>query len=160
MTLEDHDPEVLPPARAISRDRWPPGLFSGDARRNSLLAMTERILEVRASAGGSDITVASFTDSSLDLTEIGGRHGIEIADQVSCAAGWDPLSSSGRRRFWHVHFTLAPQARHLQPPFPPLSLRTSGSAPEDQTAVVCERCALATHSGRHFTSGHTPCVQK
>ena len=75
-----------------------------------LLAMTERILEVRASTSGSDITVASFTDSSLDLTEIAGRHGIEIADQVSCAAGWDLLSSSGRRRFWHVHCTLA-QAR-------------------------------------------------
>ena len=27
----------------------------------------------------------------VDLTEVVGRHGIEIA--VSCAAGWNPLSS-------------------------------------------------------------------
>ena len=32
-----------------------------------------------------------------------------IADQASCAAGWDPLSSSGRQRFWHVHCTSAPK---------------------------------------------------
>ena len=69
---------------------------------------TERILEV-SSTSGSDITVASFTDSSFDLTEVAGRHGIEIADQASCAAGWNPLSSSGRQRFWHVHCTLAPK---------------------------------------------------
>ena len=71
--------------------------------------MTERILEVRAATSGTDIMVASFADSRFDLTQIAGRHGIEIADQASCAAGWDPLSSSGRRRFWHVHCTLAPK---------------------------------------------------
>ena len=44
--------------------------------------------------------MASFTDSSMESV---------IADQASCAAGWDPLSSSGRRRLWHVHCTLAPK---------------------------------------------------
>ena len=73
-----------------------------------LLSMTERILEVRATTSGSDIIVASFTESSFDLTEVAGRHGIKFADQASCA-GWDPLSSSGRQRFWHVHCTLAPK---------------------------------------------------
>ena len=71
--------------------------------------MTECILEARAATSGSDIMVASFTDSSLDLTEIAGRRGIEIAYQASCAAGWDHLSSSGRRRFWHVRCTVAPK---------------------------------------------------
>ena len=47
-----------------------------------------------------------FSDSCVDLA---GRHGIEIADQVSCAAGWNPLSSSGRHRFWHIHCTLTPK---------------------------------------------------
>ena len=28
---------------------------------------------------------------------------------MSCAAGWDPLSSSGRHRFWHIHCTLTPK---------------------------------------------------
>ena len=50
-----------------------------------------------------------FSDSCVDLTEVAGRHGIEIADQVSCAAGWNPLSSSGRHRFWHIHCTLTPK---------------------------------------------------
>ena len=36
-----------------------------------------------------------FPDSCVDLTEVASRHGIEIADQVSCAAGRNPLSSSG-----------------------------------------------------------------
>ena len=53
--------------------------------------------------------MASFSDSCVDLTEVAGRHGIEITDQVSCAAGWDPLSSSGRHRFWHIHCTLTPK---------------------------------------------------
>ena len=69
-----------------------------------LLSMTERILE-----GGSEISLASFSESCVDLTEVAGRHGIEIADQVSCAAGWNPLSSSGRHRFWHIHCTLTPK---------------------------------------------------
>ena len=74
-----------------------------------LLSTTERILEVRAITSGSDVSLASFSDSCVDLTEVAGRHGIEIADQVSCAAGWNPLSSSGRRRFWHTHCTLTPK---------------------------------------------------
>ena len=74
-----------------------------------LLSMTERILEVRAITSGSDISLASFTDSCVDLTEVAGRHGIEIADQASCAAGWNPLSSSGRHRFWHIHCVLTPK---------------------------------------------------
>ena len=38
-----------------------------------------------------------------------GHHGIEIADQVSCAVGWNALSSSGSHRFWHIHCTLTPK---------------------------------------------------
>ena len=49
-----------------------------------LLSTTERILEVRAITSGSDISFASFSDSCVDLTEVAGRLGIEIADQVSC----------------------------------------------------------------------------
>ena len=64
---------------------------------------------MRAITSGSDISLASFTDSSADLTELAGRHGIEIADQASSAEGSNPLSSSGRQRFWHVHCTLAPK---------------------------------------------------
>ena len=74
-----------------------------------LLSTTERILEVRAITSGSDISLTSFSDSCVDLTEVASRHGIEIADQVSCAAGWNPLSSSGRHRFWHIHCTLTPK---------------------------------------------------
>ena len=106
---EDYDPEVL----HLPAEQYPvtggPRTLLQRRQATQLRAITERILEVRASASCSDITVASFADSSLDLTEIAGRHGIEIADHVSCAAGWNPLSSSGRRRFWHVHFTLAPK---------------------------------------------------
>ena len=50
-----------------------------------------------------------FTDSCVDLTEVAGRHGIEIADQASCASGWNLLSSSGRHRFWHIHCILTPK---------------------------------------------------
>ena len=77
--------------------------------REKLLSMTERILEVRAITSGSNISLASFTDSCVALTEVAGRHGIEIADQASCAAGWNSLSSSGRHRFWHIHCTLTPK---------------------------------------------------
>ena len=73
------------------------------------LSMTERILEVRDITSGSDISLASFTDSCVDLTEVAGCRGIEIADQASCAAGWNPLSSSGRHRFGHIHCTLTPK---------------------------------------------------
>ena len=73
-----------------------------------LLSTTERILEVRAITSGSDISLASFSDTCVHLTEVAGCHGIKIADQVSCAAGWIPLSSSGRHRFWHIHCTLTP----------------------------------------------------
>ena len=104
--LEGHDPEVLP----LPTERHPvtgePRTLLRKRQVKQLLSMTERLLEVRATTSGSDIIVASFTDSSFDLTEVAGRHGIEIADQASCAAGWDPLSSSGRQRFWHVHCTL------------------------------------------------------
>ena len=114
--LEGHDPEVLP----LPTERHPvtgePRTLLRKRQVKQLLSMTERILEVRATTSGSDIIVASFTDSSFDLTEVAGRHGIEIADQASCAAGWDPLSSSGRQRFWHVHCTLAPKVDHLQFP--------------------------------------------
>ena len=73
------------------------------------MSMTERILEVRAITSGSDISLASITDSCVDLTEVAGRHGIEIADYASCAAGWNPLSSSGRHRFWHIHCISTPK---------------------------------------------------
>ena len=74
-----------------------------------LLSMTEHILEVGAITSGSGISLASFSDSCVDLTEVAGRHGIEFADPVSCAAGWNPLSSSGRHWFWHIHCTLTPR---------------------------------------------------
>ena len=35
-----------------------------------LLSMTERILEVRAITSGSDISLASFSESCVDLTEV------------------------------------------------------------------------------------------
>ena len=50
----------------------------GEGRTRTLT--TERILEVRANTSGSDISLASFSDSCVDLTEVAGRHGIEIAD--------------------------------------------------------------------------------
>ena len=106
--LEGHDPEVLPPPTERHPVTGEPRTFLRKRQVKQLLSMTERILEVRATTSGSDIIVASFTDSSFDLTEVAGRHGIEIADHPSCAAGWDPLSSSGRQRFWHVHCTFAP----------------------------------------------------
>ena len=101
--LEDHDPEMLP----LPTERHPvtgePKTLLRKRQVKQLLSMTERILEVRAIRGGSDISVASVTDSSVDLTEVAGRHGIEITDQASCAACWNPVSSSSRQRFWHVH---------------------------------------------------------
>ena len=97
------------PAEQSSMTGEPGILLPKRQAKQSLTTTTERILEVRASTSGSDLTVASFTDDRLDLTVIAGRHGIEIADQVSSAAGWNPLSSSGCRGFWHVHFVLAPK---------------------------------------------------
>ena len=108
--LENHDPEMLPlPAEqcpVIGEPKTP--LRKRQVKQ--LLSMTERILDVRAITSGSDISLASFSDSCVDLTEVAGRHGIEIAEQVSCAAGWIPLSSSGRHRFWHIHCTLTPKS--------------------------------------------------
>ena len=63
---------------------------------------------MRAITSGSDISLASFSDSCVDLTEVAGCHGIEILDQVSCATGWDPLCSSGLHQFWYIHRTLNP----------------------------------------------------
>ena len=107
--LENHDPEMLP----LPAEQCPMiGELKTLLRKRQvkqLLSTTERILEVRAITSGSDISLASFSDSCVDLTEVAGRHGIEIADQVSCAAGWNPLSSSGRHRFWHIHCTLTPE---------------------------------------------------
>ena len=99
--LENHDPEMLPlPAEQYPMIGGPKTLLR-KRQVKQILSTTERILEVRAITSGSDISLASFSDSRVDLTEVAGRHGIEIADQVSCAAGWNPLSSSGRHRFWH-----------------------------------------------------------
>ena len=89
--LENHDPEMLPlPAEECPVIGEPKTLLRKRQVKH-LLSMTERILEVRAITSGSDISLASFSDSCVDLTEVAGRHGIEIADQVSCAAGWNPL---------------------------------------------------------------------
>ena len=90
--LEGHDPKMLP----LPTEQHPvigePRTLLRKRQVKRLLSMTERILEVSAITSGSDISLASFTDSSVDLTEVAGRHGIEIADQASCAAGWNPLS--------------------------------------------------------------------
>ena len=107
--LENHDPEMLPlPAEHCPVIGEPKTLLR-KRQVKQLLSMTERILEVSAITSCSDISLARFSDSCVDLTEVAGRHGIEIADQVSCAAGWNPLSSSGRHRFWHIHCTLTPK---------------------------------------------------
>ena len=107
--LENHDPEMLP----LPAEQYPmigePKTLLRKRQVKQLLSTTERILEVRAITSGSDISLASFSDSCVDLTEVAGRHGIEIADQVSCAAGWNPLSSSGRHRFWHIRCTMTPK---------------------------------------------------
>ena len=107
--LESHDPEML----SLPAEQCPvidePRTLLRKRQVKQLLSTTEHILEVRAITSGSDISLASFSDSCGDLTEVAGRHGIEIADQVSCAAGWNPLSSSGRHRFWHIHCTLTPK---------------------------------------------------
>ena len=97
--LENHDPEMLPlPAEQCPMFGEPKTLLR-KRQVKQLLSTTERIHEVRAITSGSDISLASFSDSCVDLTEVAGRHGIEVADQVSCTAGWNPLSSSGRHRF-------------------------------------------------------------
>ena len=106
--LENHDPEMLPLPTEQCPVTGEPKTLLRKRQVKQLLSMTERILEVRAITSGSDISLASFTDSCVDLTEVAGRHGIEIADQASCAAG--PLSSSGRHRFWHIHCTSTPKS--------------------------------------------------
>ena len=162
--LEDHDPEVLP----LPKERHPvtgePKTLLWKRQVKQLLSMTERILEVRATTGGSDIIVASFTDSSFDLTEVAGRHKIEIADQASCAAGWNPLSSSGRQRFWHVHCTLAPKLinyslhvavqQWLSVSNPSELSATTFQVGSTSIAIVCERHALATQAGTLLYLGH------
>ena len=96
--LENHDPEMLRlPAEHPMIGEQKTLLRKRQVKQS--LSMTERILEVRTITSGSDISLANFSDSCVDLTEVAGRHGIEIADQASCAAGWNPLSSSGRHRF-------------------------------------------------------------
>ena len=107
--LENHDTEMLPcPAEQYPMIGEPKTLLR-KRQVKQLLSTTERILELGAITSGSDINLATFSDSCVDLTEVVGRHGIDIADQVSCAAGWNPLSSSGRHRFWHIHCTLTPK---------------------------------------------------
>ena len=130
-----------------------------------LLSTTERILEVRAITSGSDISLASFSDSCVDLTEVAGRHGIEVADQVSCAAGWNPLSSSGRHRFWALSLHSDTQIDHLQVPchcsamvFHSQSLcfvsTTTFQVGSRSVAVVFEWNALATHAKTVLSFGH------
>ena len=119
------------------------------------------LLENHDPASGSDISLASFSDSCVDLTEVAGRHGIEIADQVSCAAGWNPLSSSGRHRFWHIHCTLTPKLiiyrfpvavqQWLSIPNPSdLSLQPRFRSARDQLRLYLSGYALATHAKRYF----------
>ena len=126
-----------------------------------MIGTTQRILEVRAITSGSDVSLASFSDSCVDLTEVAGRHGLEIADQVSCAAGWNPLSSSGRHRFWYIHCTLTPKLiiyrfpvvvqQWLSIPNPSdLSLQVGSRS----VAVVFGWNALATHAKTVLSFGH------
>ena len=107
--LETHDPEMRPLLTEQCLVTGEPKTLFRKRQVKHMLSMTERILEVRAITSGSDISLASFTDSCVDLTEVAGRHGSEIADRASCAAGWNLLSSSGRHRFWHIHCTLTPK---------------------------------------------------
>ena len=76
--LECHDPEMLP----LPTERHPvtgePKNLLQKRQVKQLSSTTERILEVRAITSGSDMSLASFTDSSVDLTEVAGRHGIEM----------------------------------------------------------------------------------
>ena len=75
--LENHDPKMHPlPAEQCPVIGEPKTLLR-KRQVEQLLSMTERILEVRATTSGSDIIVASFTDSCFDLTEVAGRHGID-----------------------------------------------------------------------------------
>ena len=77
--LESHDPEVLP----LPVEQCPvidePRTLLRKRQVKQLLSTTEHILEVRAITSGSDISLASFSDSCVDLTEVVGCHGIEIA---------------------------------------------------------------------------------
>ena len=146
--LEGRDPEML----SLPTERHPvtgePRTLLRKGEVKQLLSMSECILEVRATTSGSDISVASFTDFRFDLTQFAGRHGIEIDDQASCAAGWNPLSSSGRQRFWHVPCTLAPSfpvaVQQWLPVSNPseLSLRPRFRSARDQLRLyVREACA-------------------
>ena len=63
--LEGHDPEMLP----LPTERHPvtgePRTLLRKRQVKQFLSMAERILEVRAITSGSDISVASFSDSSV-----------------------------------------------------------------------------------------------
>ena len=156
--LENHDPEMLPlPAEQCPVTCEPKTLLR-KRQVKQLLSMTERILEVRAITSGSDISLASFTDSCADLTEVAGRHGIEIADQVSCAAGWIPLSSSGRHRFWHIHCTLTPKLITYR--FP-VAVQQWLSTPNNSEVSLQPRFRSARDELRLYLSGmHLQHMQK
>ena len=81
--LENHDPEMLPLPTEQCPVTGEPKTLLRKRQVKQLLSKAERTLEVRAIASGSDISLASFTDSCVDLTEVAGRDGIEIADQAS-----------------------------------------------------------------------------
>ena len=65
--LENHDPEMLP----FPTEQYPvtgePKTLLRKRQVKQLLSMTERILEVRAITSGSDISLASFTDSCVSI---------------------------------------------------------------------------------------------
>ena len=137
--LENHgavigEPKTLLPKRQVKQ----------------LLSTTEHILEVRAITSGSDISLASFSDSCVDLTEVAGRHGIEIAGQVSCAAGWNPPSSSGRHRFWHIHCTLTPKLIIYRLP---VAVRQWLSIPNPSDLSLQPRFRSARHQLRLYLNG-------
>ena len=66
--------------------------------------------------------LASFTDSCFDLTEVAGRHGIEIADQAHFDTQIDHLQFSCRCSAMAIHFkpsnpselSLHPRSRSAQ----------------------------------------------
>ena len=68
--LESHDPEMLP----LPGEQCPvigePKTLLRKHQVKQLLSMAEGTLEVRAITSGSDISLASFTDSCVDLTEV------------------------------------------------------------------------------------------
>ena len=76
--LENHDPEMLPhPAEQCPMIGEPKTLLR-KRQVKQLLSTTERIFEVRAFTSGSDISLASFSDPCVDLTEVAGRYGSKL----------------------------------------------------------------------------------